>query len=192
MKDLEPEQALVREAASGDEPSWKAIVGATCSRLYALLCYQVGDREEALDLLQETYLQAFRHLREFRREAPLEVWLRVIALRKAVDWKRSALRRLRRTVRLSDRLAAPSEPESDLGFATERAALQGALARLSPVQRAVFLLREWEGWTFREIAQRMGIKETTARVHHARARARLRRLLGRGPLGDRAREREPA
>jgi RNA polymerase sigma factor (sigma-70 family) len=59
-------------------------------------------------------------------------------------------------------------------FDSEHRALYRALAALSHRQRAALLLREWEGRSFREIAEMLGCGESTARVHHARARERMR------------------
>jgi RNA polymerase sigma-70 factor (ECF subfamily) len=180
MRDCRPDLALARRAAGGDETAWKDIFEQTSSRLFALLCYQVGNREEALDLLQETYVVAYRRLSSYRGDAPLEAWLRVIALRKAIDWKRSVLRRWRRTRELGDAVAAIDPPQSNIHFDSERAALANALAQLSAVQRAALLLREWEEYSFREIGRALGCKESTARVHHTRARQKMRRLLRGG------------
>jgi len=184
MMDLESDRRLTRGAASGDQKAWQEVYDRTCQGLFALLCYQVGKREEALDLLQETYLQAFRRLDQFRGDAPLEVWLRKIALRKALDWKRAWRRRGSRNESLPDDLPAADPPTETLQFRTERAAVMKALSSISDVQRAVFLLREWEGMSFREVAEAVGCEEATARVHYARARAKLRDRLAHGPLGD--------
>jgi RNA polymerase sigma factor (sigma-70 family) len=184
MQDLQTDRELALEAAQGSEVSWKQIFDATCGRLFSLLCFQTGDRDEASDLLQETYLQAFRALRSYRGEAPLESWLRVIALRKAIDWKRGILRRMKRTVSLRDTSANAETalrvaPVQELRRSeSERAALGRALGRLSERQRAALLLREWEERSFREIAAILGCNESTARVHHARARQRMQGLLG--------------
>jgi RNA polymerase sigma-70 factor (ECF subfamily) len=85
MQDLQADRELAERAARGDEISWRRIYENTCDRLFALLCYQVRDRDTARDLLQETYIQAYRHLHRYRGEAPLGVWLRTIAVRKALD-----------------------------------------------------------------------------------------------------------
>lgn len=177
MRDCRPDLELARRAAGGDEKSWREIFDRTGGRLFAFLCYQIGNREEALDLVQETYLVAFRRLGDYRGDAPLEVWLRVIALRKAIDWKRSALRRWRQMRRLEESTVSIDRPEVSIHFDSERAAMAQALAQLSPVQRAVILLREWEEWSFREIGRALHCKESTARVHHTRARRRMRKLL---------------
>lgn len=196
MQDLQTERELAHEAAQGNEVSWKRIFETTCDRLYSLLCFQTGDRDEARDLLQDTYLQAFKSLRGYRGEAPLEAWLRRIALRKAIDWKRGILRKLKRTVQLSD-VAANREksmrvvPEVGARSSdSERAVLRRALDRLSERQRAALLLREWEERSFREIAAVLGCNESTARVHHARARQRMRTFLSADtiPFGERGEE----
>lgn len=178
MRDRETtDPQLADRARNGDQASWRAIYEATCDRLFALLCYQVGDREEARDILQETYLLAFRRLETYRGEAPFEAWLRAIALARATDWKRVALRRMRRTVAFTESLGPAGLDEVDIRFESERNALHRALAKLSRHQRAVLLLREWEDRSFREIAEIVGCRESTARVHHARAREHMRAAL---------------
>ena len=168
---------LAQRAASGDESAWRLIYESTCDRLFAILCYQVGDRDEASDLLQETFVQALRAIGGYRAEAPLAAWLGAIALRKALDWKRGALRRLKKTVAIEESTAAVEPNDSGIGFASEGRALRDALARLTPPQRAALLLREWEERSFAEIAGVLGCKESTARVHHLNARERRRGLL---------------
>lgn len=185
-RDLEADRNLTERARQGDQASWRTIYESTCDRLFAFLCYQIGDRDEARDILQETYLQAFRRLETYRGEAPLEVWLRSIALGRAIDWKRVILRRLKRTTRLDESvwLVAPDNPS--VQFDSETSALHRALGKLSRQQRAALLLREWEGRSFREISELLGCGESTARVHHARAREHMRANL-RGempPLGE--------
>jgi RNA polymerase sigma-70 factor (ECF subfamily) len=177
MQDLQADRELAERAARGDEMSWRRIYENTCDRLFALLCYQVRDRDTARDLLQETYIQAYRHLHRYRGEAPLGVWLRTIAVRKALDWRRHVWRKLRRNTPITESIPAPVNDSSDVRFDSERRALDEAIARLSPPQRAALLLREWEGWSFREIAVALRCKESTTRVHHARARKRLARDL---------------
>ena len=187
MRDQVADRELAQRAAGGDEASWRAIYDATCDRLFSFLRYQVGNREEALDLLQETYLKAFRSLGEYRGDAPIASWLRAIALRKSLDWRRGALQRLRRNVELTEEVGVVETDRSDVRFDSERAAIHGALATLSPPQRAALLLREWEGWSFREIADALRCKESTARVHHTRARERMRVALGVGAASLEAR-----
>lgn len=175
--DLQSDRNLSERARHGDEAAWRAIYESTCDRLFAFLCYQTGDRDEARDILQETYLQAFRRLETYRGEAPIAVWLRSIAFGRATDWKRVVLRRIKRTTRLDEAMALVEPAVHRARFDSEEAALHRALAELSPHQRAALLLREWEGRSFREIGELIGCAENTARVHHTRARHRMRDAL---------------
>jgi RNA polymerase sigma-70 factor (ECF subfamily) len=176
-KDLQTDRDLAERAKQGDEASWRAIYDSTCDRLFAFLCYQVGDRDEARDILQETYLQAFRRLDTYRGEAPLEVWLRAIALGRSRDWKRVILRRLKRTAQLTESSALVEPDIEQVQFDAEHSTLYAALRELSHHQRAALLLREWEERSFRDIAGLLGCAESTARVHHARAREHMRAAL---------------
>ena len=176
--DLQSDRNLIERARQGDPAAWRVIYDSTCDRLFGFLCYQIGDRDEAKDILQETYLQAFRRLETYRGEAPLEVWLRAIALGRSRDWKRVILRRLKRTASLTESSALVQPDIEHVRFDSERGALQRALGGLSHHQRAALLLREWEDRSFREIAELLGCAESTARVHHARARERMRAALG--------------
>ncbi len=175
--DLHTDRELSERARNGDAAAWRTIYESTCDRLFAFLCWQVGDRDDAKDILQETYLQAFRKLATYRGEAPLEVWLRAIALGRSIDWKRVFLRRIKRTVPLDETSARVEAGGDDVRFESEEGALRRALAKLSHHQRAALLMREWEGRSFQEIAALLACAESTARVHHTRAREHMRALL---------------
>jgi RNA polymerase sigma-70 factor (ECF subfamily) len=165
---------LARRAAARDEAAWREIYEATHDRLFALLCYYTGSREEALELLQETYLSALRVIHRYRGDGSLVAWFVVIAIRRARDWRRRLLRSRRARERL-EREAGEDPPGQADPDAKRR--LQEALGRLKGKQRAAFLLRELEGMSFREIGRALGCGEGTARVHHFRARENLRRAL---------------
>src|SRR5947199_6607089 len=139
--DLQSDRNLTERARQGDEASWRVIYESTCDRLFAFLCFQIGDRDEARDILQETYVQAFRRLETYRGEAPLEVWLRAIALGRSIDWKRVILRRFKRAARLTESSALVEPAIEHVGFDSEHRVLCRALGKLSHHQRAALLLR---------------------------------------------------
>ena len=172
---------LARRALARDDRAWRAIYDRTRQRLFGLLRYHTGDSEEALELLQEVYLHAFQGLSGYRGEGPLEAWFAVIAMRRARDWKRQLFRR-RRHEEDQERLAEEMEGDAPRGpdprAVPVRRLLDQALTRLPERQRAALLLREVEDLSFREIGEALGCTETTARVHHLRARKAMRGLLG--------------
>lgn len=175
----QPDIELARRAAAGENSAWREIYDATRDRLFALVFYHLGDREEALDVLQETYEAAVRGIERYRGEGSLESWLSGIALRRARDWKRRFLR-IRKLADPIDESAAPiaAAPGAD---PEESRLLRRAIGRLSPRQRAAFLLHEWMGYSFEEAGRALGVKEATARVHAHRAREILREMLEIAP-----------
>ena len=102
------DKELARRAAQGDEDAWRQLYEANCQQLFNFLCYQVGDREAARDLLQESFLTALKILDRYRGDGSLLSWLRSIALHKALDWKRGLFRKLRK---LQELAAETPQPE---------------------------------------------------------------------------------
>ena len=179
--------ALARRAAARDEAAWRAIYERTHDRLFALLAYHVGDREEALELLQEVYLHALEGLARYRGEGPLEAWFAIVAIRRARDWKRKLFRKRRHAPddeELARDLDAAAPTGADETAIPLRRLLDGALAKLPDRQRAAFLLREVEDLSFKDVAEALGVNEATARVHHLRARRALKELLAGAPGAD--------
>ena len=170
-------------------------------RLYALALRVTRDRELAADAVQEAFASALEKGEAFRGEARLSTWLHRIVFNKAID----LLRRRRRFEPLpeddrgeptaeDERLArGPAwarPPEELLLRAETRAALERALGELTPLQRAVFELKETEGRPTDEAAEILGLSPGAVRVHLHRARLRLRALLhdhfrGGGPPAPR-------
>ncbi len=157
-------------------------------RLYRHLLHMLQDPQDAEDALQETFLKAYRHLPRFQERAQLSTWLYRIATNEAL----MHLRRRRTTPLSLEALTAedalPDEillnnwqvlPEQALLSAETRQVLDEAVAQLSPALRAVFLLRDVEGFSTRETAEILGISLDAVKTRLARARLRLREALTR-------------
>ncbi len=165
---------LARAACSGDSTAWRRIYDDTCQPLFNFLCYQTGDRDAAKDLLQDTYATACIRLGDFRGDGSLLGWLRTVALSRCLDWRRRVARRLHKLAAYAREAATGSAEQQYSGLGD---GFQAALDRLSPRQRATLLLRELEDQSFAQIADALGCREATARVHHHRACRALRRQL---------------
>ncbi len=179
------DRELAQRAAAGDEQAWREIYDRTRDRLFALLSYHIGDRDEATDVLQETYVAAVRSIHRFSGTGSLEGWLAVIALRRAADWKRRFMVRLKRTRPLEEAQGVGARDPEPVRFTGETLKLREGLAKLSDRQRSALLLRELEELSFAEIGEALGCGEATARVHHLRAREKMKALLtpGISPTG---------
>jgi RNA polymerase sigma factor (sigma-70 family) len=176
-----PDLELARRAAAGDEAAWRAIYVATRERLFSLLSYQLGSRQEAMDVLQDTYVCAIRGIGRYRGEGSLEAWMAGIAFHQAQSWKRRFLMKRKRTDSFPEGLdpAAPPGLDPDAGRR-----LRAALGQLPERQRHAVLLHEWMGYSFAEIASILGTSEATARVHAFRGRDTMRALLGDASAPD--------
>lgn len=185
MSQNHPDLQLAHRALSGEDAAWREIYTGSREKIFALLVYHLGNREEALDVLQDVYVAAVKNLDRYRGEGSLEAWLCGIALRRARDWKRRFLRRFKATDSLEDpggRELEASEAAGgrpDLGRAIRR-----ALDALPTRQREAVLLHEYMGYSFREVGDLLGVAEATARVHAHRGREALKKRLGPEAEGE--------
>ena len=186
------EQQFLERLRAGEAAAFNRLVEERHGDVYALLYRLTEDPEEARDLTQETFLQAFRHLASFRGEADLRTWLYRIAVNQARNrwrwWKR---RRRDRTVSLDapagDAFDAPlsaglesgDAPDPELqALARERErALHVALRSLSRPYREVVVLRDIEGLSYEEVAHALDLNVGTVKSRLSRGRTELRRRL---------------
>ncbi len=176
-------EPLVSRAQEGDTAAFDELVRLTYGDVYNLAIKLTGNEADANDVVQDTYVRAFRGLRRFRGDAAFSTWLYRIASNCA-----SSLMS-RRSRQRCDSLAEADEfvetdPDQDPSLRAEasslRQSLDRALEQLPHRLRAVMELRHLEDLSHREIAERLGISESATKVRIHRARNTLRRLL---PMG---------
>jgi RNA polymerase sigma-70 factor (ECF subfamily) len=178
------------EELDGSEPRDKALpilVKAHGGRLYALGMRFCGDRQEAEDLVQETFLQAYRNWNQFGGRAPAATWLYTIASRICQRFHRKKSGEPARTESLEELLpfGEPSMgvvPDADDPLAAEvrregRERIEAAIADLDLEFRMPLVLKEVVGFSLKEIASIMDLKEATVKTRLHRARLRIRKAL---------------
>jgi RNA polymerase sigma-70 factor, ECF subfamily len=172
------------ERAEWTPPSWDALVREHADRVFRLAYRLSGNRVDAEDLTQETFVRAFQALPNFR-PGTFEGWLHRITTNLFLDM----VRRRRRTSLLAlpdeNRLAAPS-PGSDQVYLERQldADIQQALDGLPVAVRAAVVLHDLDQLPYQEIALILGIKAATVRTRIHRGRLLLRATLAhRAPLG---------
>ena len=179
---------LVDLVQGGDATAFRGLVERFQGRIYAHIYGMIRNREEARDLTQETFVKAFRNIGGFRREARFTTWLYRIASNVTIDFIRK-----HRRVRMSefderighqdqgDEVWDPDHLRRSPAKDLERTQLYGrimdAMQKLNEEQRQVVLLREIEGFSYREIAETMGIPEGTVMSRLFYARKKLQALL---------------
>jgi RNA polymerase sigma-70 factor, ECF subfamily len=163
----DPGWEVLARVAAGDSDAFALVVEAHQERLLRLCERMLGDAEEARDAAQEVFLKAYRKAADFRPQGQVYTWLYRIATNHCLNKLRR--RRLVRFVRWEDseeRDAAPFDPPD--GGPDPEAALESrrrwrqarkVIARLPAGQRAVLVLARFEGLSYRQIAEVLGITE---------------------------------
>jgi RNA polymerase sigma-70 factor (ECF subfamily) len=172
---------LLLALAGGDDLALDELIARKSGPLLQLAWRIIGDREEARDLVQLTFLRAWEHRARYDPRFSPNTWLYRITTNLGIDLLRSRGARSRQFepvrrhfVRLAD------SRRSSIGELEERevtAILHELADELSERQRAVFVLREVEGLASAEVAEILGCKASTVRNHLFAARKTLRREL---------------
>lgn len=170
---------LVERARSGDRGAFEELVRATSADIYALAFRLTGNEHDARDVVQETYLRAFRSIQRFRGESSLPTWL----YRIAVNCSATLHRRRGAAVISIDTDSRVGEIASDelhdpiATGAVERDRLVRALATLPLSLRSVVVLHDVYDLTHDEIAGELHISGASSRVRLHRGRRHLRNVI---------------
>lgn len=184
------DETLAARAAAGDDSAFEEIVRRYQSRVFRLACRLTSDTV-APDVLQETFLQVYRHLPSFRGESLFGTWLYRIATNAALMHRRITTRRkaesldrfLPRFDAAGKHVATPAELQVasradellDRQFLAEKA--RDAVARLPDLYRDAFVLRDLEEMSTADVARVLGVEPATVRQRVHRARLMLRGYL---------------
>jgi RNA polymerase sigma-70 factor (ECF subfamily) len=182
----DPKEAdLIDRAKRGDKPAFGQLIRMHQRRIYACAIHMLGDRGEAEDAVQETFLRAWRAIDRFDGRAELSTWLYRICINVSLN----TLRRRKRVEaadladpRVPEPSADPTQGQTDPRHAAQALQLYRRLAKaldgLSPSLRATVVLVLLDGMPQKEASEVLGCSEGTIawRVHEARRR--LREVLG--------------
>lgn len=187
----EQSQAISLEALkAGDRLAYSQLVEAYSGKLYRLGLKMLQNPQDAEDVLQETFIKVFRHIRDFDGRSSISTWLYRIATNEAL----MHLRRKRpETVSIDEPNAAGQDsevereplqivdwccmPEQELLSSEMRKHLDEAIGHLPTALKTVFLLRDIEDLSTAETAEVLGLTETAVKTRLSRARLRLREEL---------------
>lgn len=161
------ESDLVREAGEGDLAAMEALYTGHRAMVFAVGMGVCGNGADADEVLQETFLRAFRSLADWRGSGKFSTWLYAIAVRTALNWKsRFVLRPGPR--RPAEESPAPGDAADE---AESAEGLRRAIARLPYRQRIVLTLRHLRGLSLAEIAelQECALGTVKSNLHHAMA-----------------------
>lgn len=170
-------------------------------RIYRFAQRLCGQADDAKDLVQDTFLNAYRGLKQFRGEAQPSTWLYTIASRACMRMRRKRKGEPERELSLEQfiptsegefSLQIPTEgltPEEALANKQLRLALERAIQKLPRKYRLVLVLRDMEGLTAKEVGSIMGLNERAVKSRLHRARLFVRKELSAQGFADSARQR---
>jgi RNA polymerase sigma-70 factor (ECF subfamily) len=178
---------LADRLKAGDQAAYAQLVEENAARIYRLALRMMGNEADAEDVLQETFLSAFKSIESFEARSSLSTWLYRIA-------SNAALMRLRRNepdqvsvdepIESNDGDLIPRQffdfcclPEEDFLREEARAEMMRAVDELPPPLRSVFALRDIEGLSTEETANALGLSISAVKSRLMRARLKLRERL---------------
>ena len=149
--EIEPD--LLARARAGEQTALSALYRSLSPRVYSLGLRMLQNPAEAEEVLQDTFVEAFRKLQQYRGDAPFWYWLRQVAVNKAL----SRIRQRKNWASVLETVTEDAGPTADPATELD---LERALARLPAVTRSVLLLHDVEQYTHREIGDLMGKSES--------------------------------
>lgn len=166
---------LVQKCQSGEMSAFQELVSRYHQKVYLVILGLLGNREDALEVAQETFLRAYRKIGGFRGGSSFYTWIYRIGVNLAIDTQR---RQKRNPLDFRDSMDGVFESQNEVArdpFAEEhdrelREGLIKAINDLTPEHKAVIVLRTVEGLSYKEIAAILGCSEGTvmSRLHYAR------------------------
>lgn len=188
------EQDLIQRAGRGEEEAFEQLVLAHEKMVYNLCLRMTGDREEAFDLSQETFLKAWHAISLFQGDSKFTTWLSRIASNTCIDHLRKQKRKNTVSLTLQGEEDASIEaqiadcsqdPARLLELAEDRETVRQAFSSLPGEDRLILSLRAIEDMSYQDIGQALSLKPGTVKSRIFRARERLRQNLA-GNLSEKA------
>ena len=170
----EPE--LIRLAQQGNTEAFGQLVAEYQRAVFNIAYRMVGNRQEAEDVAQESFVKTYQALERFDRERPFAPWLYRITTNTALNW----IKRRRPEAELEEEtlhVSATDGPEAQTIAAEASERLRTAVAALPPNYRAAIELRHFQGLTYQEMSEVLGVPLSDVKSWLFRARRRLRETL---------------
>jgi RNA polymerase sigma-70 factor, ECF subfamily len=173
---------LIIRFKDGDLSAFEEFVRKNEDRIYNLCRYMLRDASDAQDAAQDTFLKAYKGLKDFRPDASLSTWLYRIAVNTCLDHRKKFRHDPLNGEEVPVDLPSPDpSPEGSYHAKKNAEVLRAALRKLPEKLRSAIVLREIEGLSYEEIASVLDISMGTVKSRIARARDELRVVFQRKP-----------
>lgn len=176
------EQALLKRIADGDQLALRTLYGRHSARVFRFILQRVGTEAVAEELVNEVFLEVWRHAGSFRGQSAVTTWLFSIARNRAIS-----LLRKRSDAPLDDEMAEAIEDDADtaevqLAKSGKAEMMRACIARLSPAHREIVDLVYYQERSVSEASEILGIPENTVKTRMFHARKQLSELFRRAGI----------
>jgi len=180
----DPDWGLVRQCKRGDMDAFGELVRRHQQSVFNFCLRLLRNVEDAEDIAQDAFVQAYRNIKKFQPRAKFSTWLFTIAKNLSLNLIRDEKRGTRRMVPIDDgpegvtvATGVADQPDSEAVGHETAAVVREAIERLSPDHKLVIVLRDLEGLSYKEIGQVMNCRSGTVKSRLSRARASLKEVL---------------
>ena len=185
---MNDEDALIQSALAGNSSSFEVLVTRYQDRLYTAMISVVGSTDEAEDVVQESFIQAYLKLDTFQQNSRFFTWLYRIAFNYALARRRRHRGHLSleqsREIAGTEPISKGESPDKRMTRSEDVQLVHRALAELTEDHRSILVLREMEDMAYEEIADVLRISIGTVRSRLNRARFALKQQLEKFPEWD--------
>lgn len=182
--------AVVAQVLAGDRDAFRVLVDRHSRSIFRVIYRMTGSQQDAEELVQETFLRAYKSLERFELRANFSTWLYRIAVNRTLDFlsARKTQMQTKDTYQIVDnpeaddsrQIQLPAQgpgPDRLLLSAEMKQKIAGALGLLTPAERVAFTMRHMEGRSIEEISQTLNLKASAAKNSVFRAVQKLRQQL---------------
>ena len=170
---------LVQAVRKGDSRAFDQLVRRHLAVAHRVALRVLNDTHDAQDACQDAFIQALTHIETCERPEAFRSWLLTIVRNRSYNLVKARRVRTTEPLETAEGAVQGGEDPSRSAYRGEvRERIDRALRELTDIQRNVIVMFDAEGWTHREIGERLGISEGSSRVHLHVARTKLRERLG--------------
>lgn len=184
--ELDNEEILLTKARQGNVQAFEELTSNYYSKVYNICYRMLNNCDDASEQAQETFIKAFRYIKDFRGKCSISTWLYHIATNVCLDYIRKNKKRktisfeqnILEEVKIKDSLMSSTPgPEKMAEINAQKEAINEALAKMNKKNRMIIVLRDFMGLSYEQISETIDAPVGTVKSRISRARAELRELL---------------
>ena len=181
---MKNDDELVGEVLEGNHSSFEVLLRPHRQGLLNMAFRMTGNFEEAKEICQEALIKIYRYLHRFEKGKSFKSWIYKITMNSAYDFMRKR-KRSEDIVESQKRQISGASPNPEQQFLNKeiRSKIESSLRNLSPKEKAVFLLRDGDGFSVEETSRILRCSSLSVRTHLSRARKKIRIQFERANLG---------